>query len=174
MEAGNNEGTGRVDGAAGTFALGSRHRRLICGNTFSALVAHPIPCMGVENKCRSGVESRDAVAGGRKARLRRCRRRLLRAPVLRPSGARPDGRTSITPNHDLNNFEKKKGRDKNESAGRECGSKVGLGAGDIVGVLLCSSASSVAARHIGDTFLSSHVCESPPKAPWPYFHMISR
>ena len=168
MEAGNNEGTGRVDGAAGTFALGSWHRRLICGNTFSALVAHPIPCMGVENKCRSGVESRDAVAGGRKARLRRCRRRLLRAPVLRPSGARPDGRTSITPNHDLNNFGKKR-RDKNESAGRECGSKVGLGAGDIVGVLLCSSTSSAAARHSGGTFLSAHVFGSPTKAPLPYF-----
>ena len=123
MEAGNNEGTGRVDGAAGTFALGSWHRRLICGNTFSALVAHPIPCMGVENKCRSGVESRDAVAGGRHDSDVAAAVCFLR-PSVRPS-ARPYGRTSITPNHDLNNFGKKR-RDKNESAGRECGNRRGV------------------------------------------------
>ena len=45
-------------------------------------------------------------------------------PSVRPS-ARLDGRTSITPNHDLNNFGKKR-RDKNEPAGKECGNRRGV------------------------------------------------
>ena len=73
--------------------------------------------------------SRDAVARGRHdsdvAVRRGARRSCVRPSSKSPGRAaarvrpRPDGRTSITPNHDLNNFEKKRGKRMNRNRATE-------------------------------------------------------
>ena len=127
--------------------------------------------------------SRDAVARGRHdsdvAVRRGARRSCVRPSSKSPGRAaarvrpRPDGRTSITPNHDLNNFEKKRGKRMNrnratEQDGRDRRHR------RRVGSPLCSSD---IAGHIWDTLVHAFVCGTqlaPTTVARPVFRIISR